>query len=487
MEGPQPHRAPSAERWPLWFALALSLLAALPFALTRYPQLTDYPSHLARYHVMLEIGRNAWLQKYYTFDWRVSGNMGVDLMMLPLGRLLGVENAGWLIGLLIPPLTGIAIVAVEWVLRRRVGVGALLALTLIWSPAMALGFYNFCLALALALFGFALWVRLEPWRWRPLLFLPYGLIVWLCHVAGWGVLGVMVFGYEFHRRKDLTAAFAVWPLLLPLAPMALFPGASAGALPWGPNVSFYKRAIFWQAMRDQSRTIDLLTPLLLLTPIIAAIVFRRFDGRIGWAAAMMFVLCWAVPRHLGGGDYADYRLIPVTLMLGCLAIDWKAPPLALLLAPALFLVRLDLTTRAWIANSAVLADELRALDHIPEGARVAGAVGLELGKWPLRPYEHAPSYATVRRDALVNTHFAIPGVHMLQLREKLPFFVDPWHRVFYWPGRPVDLSRFAATQHADYLWYFGGDLPAALPDGAVVLFRTPHSLLARLAKAEDGG
>ncbi len=483
------HRSP---REAVWLALVLAVLSGLPFMVTRYPQLTDYPAHLARYHVMLGIDHNAWLQKYYIFHWRLSGNLGVDLLMVPLGRLLGVETAGWLIGLLIPPLTGLGLIAVEWALRRRIGVGAILALTTIWSPALALGFYNFCLGLALALLAFALWVRWERRSARrALAFLAIGAVVWLCHVSAWGILGVMVFGYEWSQRKRWTAFLAPWPLLLPVAPMVLVPGAGAGALPYGPAFFAYKQAIFMQAMRDQWRTLDQLTPLLLLAPIALAMIFRRFDGRVGWAAVLMFVMVWAVPRHLGGGDYADYRLIPVALMLGCLAIDWRAPRLAIWLAPLLFLVRLAATTQAWIASDRELAVELRALRFIPEGARVAGAVGIDQSTWPLKPYEHAPAYATIRRDALVNVHFAIPGVHMLQLRpdadgRRLQNFVDPWHRIIYRHGQDVRLSVFAPAYDADYLWYFGGKQPVDLPDGAIVLYRTRHSLLARLAKPPFG-
>ena len=46
-----------------------------------------------------------------------------------------------------------------------------------------------------------------------------------------------------------------------------------------------------------------------------------------------------------------------------------------------------------------------------------------------------------------------------------------------------DLTRFKPAPEADYLWYFGKYQPAALPPGAKVMFRTKHSLLARLDRA----
>ena len=65
------------------------------------------------------------------------------------------------------------------------------------------------------------------------------------------------------------------------------------------------------------------------------------------------------------------------------------------------------------------------------------------------------------RDALVNAHFAIPGVHMLRLREGGPGFVDPSQRIIHWKGQKIDLSAFAPAKQADYLWYFGRLPPAS--------------------------
>jgi hypothetical protein len=161
----------------------------MPFLIAKTPQLTDYPSHLARYYIMLDGGHNPFLARYYDFKWSLTGNLGADLLIWPLAKLFGLEAGGRVLGLIIPPLTGLGIIAVEWVLRRRIGLGAMLAFAFIWSPAMGMGFYNFCLSLALALLSFALWVKLEGWPRRWALYIPIGLTLWSCHASGWGVLG----------------------------------------------------------------------------------------------------------------------------------------------------------------------------------------------------------------------------------------------------------------------------------------------------------
>jgi len=460
------------------------LLACLPFLAAAYPQLTDYPSHLARYYVMLEGGGNSVLSHYYSFDWILTGNLGADLLMVPLGTLLGIERAAWLIGFLLPSLTGLAILSVEWALRRRVGIASLLAFVTIWSPSMIMGFYNFNLALVLALFAFALWVRMdgEPRRW--VWFLPIGLLTWVCHVAGWGVLGVLVFGYEWHRRKALSAFLAPWPLFPPF--LLLLAGDAGAAFFYGSDPVSYKIGIWFKALRDQSMRLDIATLGVLLAAIAIALRAGRFDGRLGWSALIFAALTIIMPRHLGGGDYADWRLIPVVLMTGCLAIDWRAPRLVLYAVAAFFLVRLAVTTSAWHESDRQLQASLDALDEIPNGARVAGAVVVPLSQWASDPFEHAPSYATVRRDALVNSHFAVKGVHMLQLREAGDDFVDPSQRIVWREGETIDLADFEPAHQADSLWYFGTRKPDRLPDGAEIIHRTPNSFLARLANHEGG-
>ena len=474
--------APAGRREGLWLAIGLALLACLPVMVAARPQMTDYPSHLARYHIMLDQGHSAWLARFYDFEWRWSGNLGVDLLIWPMAKLFGLEPAARIITAIVPPLTGLAMITLEWTLRRRIGLGTMLAFVTIWSPALIIGLLNFSLALALALFAFAGWVRLEHWRWRALLYVPIGGLVWLCHLAGWGVLGVLVLGYEWHRQPGFRALLVPWPLALPALGF-LSGGGPAGLLAYGQNVANYKMSIWFIALRDQSWKLDIDSLGFLLVACALAAALRRFDGRLGWAAVMFALLSLALPRHLGGGDYTDYRLIAVALGAGCLAIDWSPPRLVLWLAPLLYLVRLGLTTSVWYADSREVETMLRALDHVPQGARIAAAVVMERSDWATDTFQHVPSYATVERDALVNTHFAEPGVHMLRLREGGPEFKDPSQRIQRAANEPVDLANFAPAKGAEYLWYIGAEEPATLPPGAQVIFRTRRSLMALLAKA----
>lgn len=488
MTGQQGSQSGQPDRLGLWLALALMLAACLPVLVAAYPQMGDYPAHLARFRVMLDGGGDPFLARYYDFKWQWTGNLGADLLVWPLAGMFGLEAAGRIIAGLIPLLTGLGIIAVAWVLQGRIGAGALLAFAFIWSPSLLLGFLNFSLSLALALLAFALWVKLEGRSWRGAIFLPLGVIVWLCHVAGWGILGILVFGYEWHRSKGLRAFIAPWPLFLPLAPMLAGAGSNA-LISWGDDVLTYKIGIWLKAMRDRLFQIDVLSIALIIGVLLIAARRRAFDGRLGWAALILIVLTAVMPRHIYGGDYADYRLVAAGLMIACLAVDTSTArnlPRWTMWAAALFVaIRLAVTVQGWHTDSRQTGELLTALEQLPLGARVATAVPVRRGEWRIGRFEHIGGYAVVRRSALENSNFALKDIHMLSLRESGADFADPSHRILYSQGDRIDLSQFGPASKADYLWYVGDIEPFALPAGATIIHRTDHAFLARLAKAES--
>ncbi len=465
----------------LWLGIILSIAATLPVLVAWAPQMTDYPSHLAGYKIMLDHGIDPFLTRYYTFHWEWTGNLGAELLMVPLEPLLGLEGAGKFIAWVIPLLTGLSFLAVAWTLRGRIGVGAILAFTTIWSPALLMGFLNYSLSLALALFAFAAWIRWENWRWRPTAMVPISFVIWLCHVSGWGILGILVFGYEWSRSKSWRAFVAPWPLIFPLFPMLIGGGGSSG-LGYGRQVLEYKWSILYRALRSNVEWFDLATISVVVALLAVAGITRRIDGRLGWAALILLILTLVVPRHIFGGDYADYRLSTAALLVACLAINWPAPRWGLTMVAGLFVVRLGFTTAQWYEDGRTSKAMMEAMAYVPQGAKVATAVAIPRRQWEFGSFEHLGSYAVVRKSAMENSNFALPGVHLLSMAQPgYKRFADPSQRILYAPWQKIDLRRFKAAKKAEYLWYIGTVHPVSLPDGAEILFSTPNSFLARLA------
>lgn len=470
----------------MWaFGLLLTLLSGLPFMTSWYPQMVDYAAHLARFHVMLERDSNPFLQQYYGFDWRWSGNLGADILIQPLARIMPLEQAGWLIAAVLPLINGLAILTVEWTLRKRIGLASMLAFSFIWSPSLLLGFLNFMISQALALFAFALWVKLDGSRWRGPLFLPIGLVVWLAHVSGWGILGLMVFGYEWSKDKTWRAFLAPWPLFLPF--VALLSGGTVGEPPsYGPRPEIYKWAIWKQAMRGTLQEVDYAHTILVCLALVGTLVgswwIKRWDWRLGWAALMMLAASLAMPRHIFGGDLVDARMISAGLMVGCMSLAWKAPRWLVLAAAALFVGRLGYTTMDWSRDSRETAEMLKALDGLPQGVKIASYMVTERREWGYNSQEHICGYAVVRKDALINCNFAVPGIHMMTILEGGGFFRDPFHKLNHRAGKPIDTYYYEPAMHTDWFWFMGQTEPVRLAYGYEKARSGRHWILAKRVK-----
>ena len=101
-------RLPSEPRpwWESPLCLGLVVFAtALPLLYPPVPPLVDLLGHMGRYRVELDLAHSPWLQRYFDYHWAAIGNLGVDLLVIPLGKLIGLEPAVKLIVLMIPTLT----------------------------------------------------------------------------------------------------------------------------------------------------------------------------------------------------------------------------------------------------------------------------------------------------------------------------------------------------------------------------------------------
>ena len=69
----------------------LSAVAAIPAMLTPVLPLIDLGGHVARYVVQLDAGRSPVLAHWYSFEWGLLPNLGVDLLV----QLLAPRSSGW--------------------------------------------------------------------------------------------------------------------------------------------------------------------------------------------------------------------------------------------------------------------------------------------------------------------------------------------------------------------------------------------------------
>src|SRR5438067_7396867 len=207
--GMETHGAGALHWWQTrWGVAALALACAAPLLWPSSPPLVDLPGHMAAYKVELDLAHSPALQRYYSLHWALIGNLGLNLLVIPLSKPFGLELAVKLVMLCVPPLTAAGFLWTAREVHGRVPASALFALPFAYAYPFTFGFANFVLSMALCFLAFALWLRLGRLgrtRLRAILFLPLAIVVWLAHTFGWGVLGILAFSAETVRARDRGA------------------------------------------------------------------------------------------------------------------------------------------------------------------------------------------------------------------------------------------------------------------------------------------
>ncbi len=426
---------------------AIHAVAIIPLLWPSLPPLTDLPGHAARWHIAMARADSPLL-RFYAIDWRLIGNLGTDLLAIPLAHAIGISGAAKLIAILIVGLTVAGMLLLAREVHGRIPPTALFAVPFAYGWPFQMGFLNFALAQALALFALTLWIRLGKtgrFRLRAALFAPIGVLMWIAHSAGWGLFGLMAFGAELARRREAeerwpaaigSALLACLPLALPALIMianAPPPGSRAGETGDWFNI-LAKFLWIISALRDRWAWFDIgaIMGVLLLLYIAARDRLLGYAALLGWPALFCIAGFILLPRLLLGGAYVDMRMMPMIWALALLAIR---PPLPGRLARGLaiagllfFTVRTAATTASFVLRDSEHQAELGALEAIPRGATVLALVYKPcLTPWSDIRAEHLPAFAIIARDAFVNEQWAIDGQQYLHIRytKAAPFDADP--------------------------------------------------------------
>jgi len=484
-----------------WTVALLALAAAIPLVWPPIPPLVDLLGHMGRYHVELAIDRVPSLAAAFSFHWKLLGNLGADLLIVPLGRLFGVELGTKLIALAIPPLTVVGMLWVARAVHGRVPPTALFALPLAYAYPFQFGFLNFSLSIAFAFNLLALWIRLgqlERTRLRTSVFIPLSCLLWLTHMVGWGLLGLSAFGTELVRRyrKGESIVRAAWlsglsclALALPLIAMVLLRSDSPTAVTF--DWFNWHAKIFWVStlLRDRWQLFDVMSAWLLLLIIGAAAVCRRMDAMLVVPVLLCLAAFILMPRVAVGSAYADMRLLPFTCALALLAIRSEARWIAVA-ALALFAVRLAATTTSFALYDRHYRDELHALDHLPRGASVLSLVVRPCRTaWSTERLDHLPALAIVRRDAFTNDQWTVDSAQAMTVIKPGVgrYGTDPSQLVYpktcRGEGSDLDVAAREFNRDAfDHVWVLNGQ--ASAPDLRAI-WSNGHSTLYRVVRGKE--
>jgi hypothetical protein len=462
------------------FVAAMILLSAVPLLYPPVPPLVDLLGHMGRYRVELALDTSPWLRRYYGFEWHAIGNLGVDLLIVPLSKLFGLELAVKLIVLAIPPMT---VAGFLWVAREvhgRLPPTAVFALPFAYSHPFMFGFVNYALSIALAFLAFGLWLRLarlDRLKLRAILFVPISFIVFFAHTFGWGMLGLMAFSAEAVRQHDrgigwlkagAKAAAHALLMALPVLVIVHWRGDVTGPLGRGWFLPWAKLEALASVLRDRWQWFDLACLAIIVGMILVAIISRRLtlSRNLAFSALVLLAVFIVMPAMVFGSAFADMRLAPFMFAIAALAIRFRGPTdLALGRKLAVFgLAFLLVRTAATTASMALAANDqsakLAALDHIPTGARVASLTGRSCTfDWALRRNAHLGAMVIVRRHGFSNDQWIIEGTNLLTLRYTAPgIFAADSSQIVRPNGCPtsgwwIDRAlRVWPSDKFDYLW-----------------------------------
>src|SRR3954462_14925659 len=300
-----------------WFIALVVFVTSIPLLYPPVPPLVDLLGHMGRYRVELDLNHSPWLQQYYDYHWAAIGNLGVDLLIIPFGKLLGLEPAVKLIVLAIPPLTAAGFLWVAREVHGRVPPTAFFALPFIYGFPFLFGFVNFALSVALAFLAFGLWLRLgrlERTTLRSWLFAPISLIVFFCHTYGWGLLGLMCFSADAVRLHDrgrswwragIEAALHTSVMALPILVMLIWRSETHG----GQTIDWFDWKIKWRwtyaALRDRWKIFDIGSLIVSVLVFLYTIFSRKLtlSRNLASSAIVLAVFFAILPRIIFGSAY----------------------------------------------------------------------------------------------------------------------------------------------------------------------------------------
>jgi len=463
--------------------MMVAMIVAIPLLWPAVPPLLDLPSHMASYKVAIDLEKSLMLQRYFAFDWHVIGNLGVDLLMMPLGYVFGVEIATKIVAVAVPTLTAVSFLLIARNIHGHIPSTAYTAVPIAYNYPFLFGFVNYSLSVAISLLGYNLWIIWTSNR-RPFLriaaFAAIAVIAWLSHAIGWIILGTLISSFEVYRRVNngqpvaralLRAVLVCLPLLAPV-PLNLLSPHSGGLSVYGFFQPLSAAKWLLTLFRDRWMIFDLLS-VGFVGMIFGLSMLRRLglaiDWRLGWPAAAMFILFLIAPESINDSFFVAARIAPYAAAIALLsistaAVNHRAAATLMIACVGFMVVRLAANTVSFWLYDRDYQRQLTALEYVPKGGAVASFAGVPcrsgFTNWYNPRTYHLSGMAVVRREAFVNATWSIPGLQLLRVHYKPAgvFASDPSEMVYIGDcenGGQLTLEKALATlplRAFDRLW-----------------------------------
>jgi hypothetical protein len=482
-----------------WFAV-LFLVSQLPLYIVRYPDIGDYPNHLARLYVLQHLDDSAVLRRFYVAQPGVEPNLALDFLGRSFVSALGPERGLKAFLSLCTLILTTGTIALNIALTRRLTALALGSVLFAQSVLIHFGLFNFVLGTGVALWLAALWINARIKGVGVALaltsFAPLAVVVYLCHLSALGIFLLTVFAYEYSQPLDETRFARLGGAALIAACLAL-PSALVHLVTYRPTTLFafmYPPVPLWAIaiykVELLPKTLSVVyhgdTTLRFLLGAIAAlgIYFGWRRGKISFSrpgltiAAALAVAIAVLPPYGFGTSLVDARLLlPLLLVAGAsLGLTTSSAPNALILAIALgVIVETADTTRRWLDSETQYTALREAMHGIRAGSRVAA---VRLDGEDFDPSPQAAAWAVIDRSVFLSSLYARPFQpvslgYRPELVELAKLARPDYERA------PLPLKAFRGK--FDYIVAFGREPELCrYAAGATLLYKSSRAILVEL-------
>ncbi|MGE3933782.1 MAG: hypothetical protein AB7F67_11025 [Rhodospirillaceae bacterium] len=423
-------------------AVAMVAVAAWPVLATEFLPLLDYPNHLARMHVLLAYDDTPALHEFYEITWGALPNLAMEMVVLPLAHLMPLAAAGKTFVVLCLAVQVAGVLAIHRALHGYWSPWPLAVVPILYNDTFLFGFVNYLFGFGLALLAFAGWIALagRGLALRLAAGTLAGTLVWFCHLTAFGVYAILVCAYEASRsiarwRAGGPLVGAGWLAALGqfAVPAILMFGfattGEGGTTDWSFVTDkwhyFQKIDLVADVFRTYDGWTDKATMILYAGAVGLGFALRRLAfARHGFLTVLGVGAAFALaPKKVLTGAFLDDRLAMTAVFVAVAAIDWRgvgrrwqyAAASVLAVVLVVRVVAVEATWRTWDRQFAAY---VRAIDALPEGARLTAALGYCCDTWARRrpPLVHLPNYVITDRNGFFPLFFAIPGQQPVTVR-----------------------------------------------------------------------